>query len=159
MYPSEDQVLIGGADGVPKLYRLFREKARKIGDDFNKIKDFPEMPGRIYDVAITSDAKRAVACSSLDGDGYIHVFNVEDGKKLIELEGPLQAVYSISISPDNQRIASVGFDGEIFLHELETGKKLNQFSAVPISPQTASHELVPAWLTPLASRRNEEHVF
>lgn len=137
-HPSEDQVLIGGADGIPKLYRLFREKARKIGDDFNKIRDFPEMPGRIYDVALTSDAKRAVACSSLDGDGFVHVFNVEDGKKLIELEGPLQAIYSISISPDNQRIASVGFDGEIFLHDLETGKKLNLFSAVPISPQTVS---------------------
>jgi len=137
-FPGEDQVLIGGADGVPKIYRLFREKARKIGDDFNKIKDFPEMPGRIYDVAFTSDAALAVACSSLDGAGYVHVFNVADGKKLRELEGPLRAVYSISISPDNQRIASVGFDGEVLLHDLKTGKRLKQFPAVPITPQTAS---------------------
>lgn len=137
-FPGEDQVLIGGADGTPKIYRLFREKARKIGDDFNKIKDFPEMPGRIYDVAFTSDAKKAVACSSLDGDGFVHVFDVESGKKLLELEGPLHAIYSISVSPDNKRIASVGFDGKIFLHDLESGKQLKQFAAVPISPQTAS---------------------
>ncbi|PQO31707.1 c-type cytochrome domain-containing protein [Blastopirellula marina] len=137
-FPGEDQVLIGGADGTPKLYRLFREKARKIGDDFNKIKDFPEMPGRIYDVAFTSDAKQAVACSSLDGQGFVHVFDVESGKKLLELEGPLQAIYSVSLSPDNKRIASVGFDGQVFLHDLETGKKLNQFAAVPLMPHTAS---------------------
>ena len=139
-HPSEDQVLIGGADGVPKVYRLFREKARKIGDDFNKIKDFPELPGRIYDVAFTSDAAKAVACSSLDGAGHVHVFNVADGKKVLELEGPLHAVYSISISPDNKRIASVGFDGEVLLHDLETGKQLSQFSAVPITTQTASNQ-------------------
>lgn len=143
-HPNEDQVLIGGADGVPKIYRLFREKARKIGDDFNKIKDFPEMPGRIYDVAFTSDAAKAVACSSFDGTGHIHVFTVADGKKVLELEGPmgspLHAVYSISISPDNKRIASVGFDGEVLLHDLETGKQLKQFPAVPITPQTASNQ-------------------
>lgn len=137
-HPGEDQVLIGGADGVPKIYRLFREKARKIGDDFNKIKDFPEMPGRIYDVAFTSDATKAVACSSLDGAGHVHVFTVADGKKALELEGPLHAVYSISIAPDNKRIALVGFDGEVLLYDLETGKPLQQFPAVPITPQTAS---------------------
>ncbi|MHC2069184.1 WD40 domain-containing protein [Bremerella sp. T1] len=136
--PGEDQVLIGGADGVPKIYRLFREKARKIGDDFNKIKDFPAMPGRIYDVAFTSDGAKAIACSSLDGAGHIHVFNVTDGKLLRSLYGPLHAIYSISISPDNQQIASVGFDGEVILHELETGKQLRQFPAVPISPQPIS---------------------
>ncbi len=139
-YPGEDQVLIGGADGIPKIYRLFREKARKIGDDFNKIKDFPEMPGRIYDVAFTSDAAQAVACSSLDGAGYVHVFNVADGKKALELEGPLHAVYSICISPDNKQIASVGFDGEVLLHDLQTGKQLQHFPAVPITRQTASNQ-------------------
>ncbi|MBA2114727.1 WD40 domain-containing protein [Bremerella alba] len=138
-HPGEDQVLIGGADGVPKIYRLFREKARKIGDDFNKIKDFPEMPGRIYDVAFTSDATKAVACSSLDGTGHVHVFTVADGKKVLELEGLLHAVYSISISPDNKRIASVGFDGEVLMHDLETGKKLKQFPAVPITPLAATN--------------------
>ncbi|MBI1248550.1 hypothetical protein GC197_12010 [bacterium] len=136
--PGEDQVLIGGADGVPKIYRLFREKARKIGDDFNKIKDFPPMPGRIYDVAFTSDGKKAIAGSSLDGEGFIQVFDVESGKKLLDLEGPLRAIYNISLSPDNKRLASVGFDGEVILHDLETGKKTGSFGAVPIASQTAS---------------------
>ncbi|GAA4432119.1 c-type cytochrome domain-containing protein [Bremerella cremea] len=138
LQPGQDQVLIGGADGVPKIYRLFREKARKIGDDFNKIKDFPEMPGRIYDVAFTSDGSKAVVCSSLDGAGFIQVLDVGEGKKLVDLEGPLQAIYSVSISPDNKRVASVGFSGDVLLHDLETGKKLQTFPAVPISPQTAA---------------------
>ena len=143
-HPSEDQVLIGGADGVPKIYRLFREQARKIGDDFNKLQEFPGMPGRVYDVAFTSDAAKAVACSSLDGTGHVHVYSVADGKRLLELEGPLRAVYSLSIAPDNKQVASVGFDGEVILHDLETGKLVKRFPAVPITappdaPRTVSN--------------------
>jgi len=137
-HPTEDQVLIGGSDGIPKIYRMFREKARKIGDDFNKIKAFPEMPGRIYDVAFTSDGKRAVACSSLNGQGYVRVFDVAEGKQLLDLEGPLEAIYAIDISPDNKQIASVGFSGKVIQHDATTGKKLREFVAVPLTSNTAS---------------------
>ena len=33
--PGKDDIVFGGADGQPKMYRMFRNKARKIGDDFN----------------------------------------------------------------------------------------------------------------------------
>ena len=38
-HPGKDELLIGGADGTPKIYRMFRQKARKIGDDFNRIRN------------------------------------------------------------------------------------------------------------------------
>ena len=32
-HPTRDEVLVGGADGVPQIYRAFRQTARKVGDN------------------------------------------------------------------------------------------------------------------------------
>ncbi len=46
--PGRDELLIGGADGVPKIYQMLRTKARVIGDDFNLIKAFDPGPRAGY---------------------------------------------------------------------------------------------------------------
>ncbi len=76
-HPVRDEVVIGGADGIPKVYRMERLTKRVIGDDANLIRQFPEMPGRIQSVAVSKDGKRIVAGSSLDGAGYVHVYSYE----------------------------------------------------------------------------------
>ena len=40
-HPKRDEIVIGGSDGMPKLYRVFRQTARVIGDDSNLIREFP----------------------------------------------------------------------------------------------------------------------
>ncbi len=72
--PKRDEILIGGADGVPKLYRIFRETARKIGDDANLIAAFSAMPGRIFSVAESADGRRFAAGSSLDRRGQVDIY-------------------------------------------------------------------------------------
>ena len=69
--------MIGGSDGEPKLYRVFRQTVRVIGDDSNLIREFPALPGRVYSVAISSDGKRIAAGSSLDGTGEVSVYGYE----------------------------------------------------------------------------------
>ena len=32
-HPTKDETLVGGADGIPKMFRMFRESKRVIGDD------------------------------------------------------------------------------------------------------------------------------
>lgn len=131
-HPEKNEVLLGGADGVPKLYQIFRTKDRKIGDDFNLIRAFPSMPGRVYDVAFNADASHAVACSSLNGVGHIHFLDVEKGTLLKELEGPLPATYTVRFDPSGKMIFSGGFDGSIRVHDATTGELLRQFSATPV---------------------------
>ncbi len=126
-HPTEDQLLIGGADGVPKIYRMFREKARKIGDDFNLIRKFPGLPGRIYDVVFSRDATRVVAGSSFNGDGFVNVYNVADGKLVAELEEIGSAIFAVAVSPDGQTVASGGFSGDVFLHDASSGDLKRQF--------------------------------
>ncbi len=74
LLPKHDQVLVGGSDGEPKLYRLFRQSARQIGDDANLVRAFPGLKGRIFDVAISDDGRRLAAGSSSEGTGEIVVF-------------------------------------------------------------------------------------
>ncbi len=64
-HPSRNEILVGGADGVAKVYRVFRETERKIGDDANLIRNLPKIPGRIFSVAISRDASRLAAAATL----------------------------------------------------------------------------------------------
>lgn len=137
-HPTEDQLLIGGADGIPKIYKMFREKDRKIGDDFNLIRAFPALPGRVFDVAFSPDAALVAACSSNDQQGAIRLFATADGKQLRELLGQQGPVYSIAFSPDGKQLASVGFDGVVRINNVADGALVHEFSAVPLTGQTVS---------------------
>lgn len=77
MHPTRDEIVVGGSDGIPKLYRIFRNTDRKIGDDANLLFEFPPLEGRIFAVDISKDAKRIAAGSSLNGKGAIHIYEVD----------------------------------------------------------------------------------
>lgn len=76
-HPERDEILVGGADGVPKIYRVFRITARKIGDDSNLIKRLQPMTGRVFGVAVSNDGNRIAAVSALDGRGELSVYSYE----------------------------------------------------------------------------------
>jgi WD40 repeat protein len=77
-HPTRDEVVMGGADGSPKVYRMHRIVARQIGDDSNKVKgELAAMQGRIWSVAVSPDAKRFAAGSGLDGKGEVDVYAYE----------------------------------------------------------------------------------
>ena len=90
-HPNRDEILFGGADGVPKIYQMHRTTARKIGDDANQLWELPALPGRIFGVDMSNDASRIVAGSSLDGKGAIHIYGIDpeykapdDVKKILQ---------------------------------------------------------------------------
>lgn len=74
-HPTKDEVLVGGSDGQPQVFRLKRQTARKIGDNANLVRKFPRMPGRIWDVSFDPAGKRAAAVSSLNGDGMVTIYS------------------------------------------------------------------------------------
>src|SRR5262249_9388992 len=77
-----DELLIGGSDGTPRLYKMHREKKRIIGDDANKVREYEPMPGRIWAVAFSPDGERFAACSSLDGKGEVRVYQTSTGQRI-----------------------------------------------------------------------------
>lgn len=132
-HPTEDRLLCGGADGTPKVYKMFREQARQIGDDFNLIKAYGEMKGRVNDVKFTSDGAKVVAVSSHDDGGQLRVYKADDGQVLVNLDLPESGLFSVDVSHDNSHVAIGGFDGRVRIVSLADGKVVATFDPVPLT--------------------------
>ena len=70
-HPLREEILVGGSDGLPKLYQLFRTANRQIGDDNNGIFTLEPMLGRITSTAFSADGSVLAAASALDGKGEV----------------------------------------------------------------------------------------
>lgn len=132
-HPEFDQLLSGGADGTPKLYRMLREQARKIGDDFNLIRAYPAMRGRIFDITFNSDGSAIAAGSSIDGHGQVRIYKTEDATILQDIDIPESGIFALDFSSDNQTLVVGGFDGKVRVLSVADGKLLKTFSALDIA--------------------------
>ncbi len=102
-----DELVVGGSDGVPRVYKMHREVKRVIGDDANKIREFAAMPGRINSIRCSADSTRFAAGSSLDGKGEVRVYR-------LVLEPDPQLVAALCSVPPlaGPRLAPVFFLGD-----------------------------------------------
>lgn len=128
-----EELLIGGSDGVPRLYKMHRVTKRVIGDDANKVREYESMQGRIYATCFDKNGAIFAAGSSLDGKGFIKIYQAEDGKVISRIESGLNPVYTIAFSPDGSKIATAGFDGTIKIFKIPSGEKEKDFIPVPIT--------------------------
>jgi WD40 repeat protein len=137
-HPQKDELLIGGADGTPKIYKMYREMDRKIGDDYNLIRSFEPLSGRVFSVEFNADGSRFVAGSSSERTGEVRVYQSSDGKLLAKCEGQRGPVYVVAFRRDGREVASAGFDGLIRLNHPETGKLIKEFKAAPLTTEIAA---------------------
>ncbi|HAV61855.1 MAG TPA: hypothetical protein DCY13_05780, partial [Verrucomicrobiales bacterium] len=73
-HPTRDEVLVGGSDGAPQVFQVFRQAARKIGDNATLLRKFPPLPGRIFSVDYRPDGDALAAGAALDGKGVVHLY-------------------------------------------------------------------------------------
>ena len=127
-----DEILVAGADGIPRLYKMHREVKRVIGDDSNRLREYEKLPGRIYALSFDWWGRIFAAGSSLDGSGEVRIFQTDNGKRLSILEQIKTPIYTLSFHPQNSVVASGGFDGLVRLHDPMTGKLIKQFAPAPL---------------------------
>jgi WD40 repeat protein/mono/diheme cytochrome c family protein len=128
---SYDELIFGGSDGTPRLYKMHRETKRVIGDDANKIRQYEAMHGRISTLRFDPSGDYFAAASGLDGKGELTIYKVGEDKKAVTCEGITGPVYAVCWNKDGKRIASGGFDGTVQIHDAQTGKLVQSFVAKP----------------------------
>jgi WD40 repeat protein len=126
-----DELLIAGSDGVPRVYKMHREKKRVIGDDANKVREYGALPGRIYAARFNADGSRFVVGSSLNGTGEVRIYQTSDAKQIARLE--TTPTFTVAYRPDGKVVAAAGFDGTVRLID-ESGKVIKEFVPVPMAP-------------------------
>jgi WD40 repeat protein/mono/diheme cytochrome c family protein len=72
-HPKFEEMVAGGSDGLPKVYRIFREVKREIGDDAQFIADLFPITGRVFSVRFSADGKRIAYGGGLDRAGEVVV--------------------------------------------------------------------------------------
>ncbi len=161
-HPKKEQVLVGGADGQPRLYKIFRTRKRVIGDDFNQIRAYEKLPGRIFDMEFSADGKYFIAGSSdaTSGAAQIYETGVFDETKINnagglgetrnqttarskkpalkhKLQGITGPVFSVAFRPDGKQVVVAGFDGTLRFFDTATGKPTKQLVPVTVTPAVA----------------------
>ncbi|MDA1191404.1 MAG: hypothetical protein O3A46_06935 [Candidatus Poribacteria bacterium] len=132
-HPKTDQVLSAGIDRVPRLYRIFRETTRDIGNtDFNLVREFEPQSGSVNAVCFNADGSR-VAIGAANGE--TRIYNVSDGSLVASMQGDDVCVFALAFHPDGTRLAVGGFDGKTRLFDANTGQLILAFVSVPIGIQ------------------------
>jgi len=168
-HPERDEILVGGADGIPQIYRVFRITKRVIGDNSNLVRRFPAMPGRIWSVDYQSDGKRIAAASSLDGRGAVHIFNADIdttlpndvkgifGKTTPQRSAAENARVEEYLTDGTERLQSLEFDTPIFAlrfsrdgSTLAAGGQDGVVRIIAVESGTILHSFVPVEIVPPA---------
>lgn len=102
-HPTRNEVLVGGADGTPKIYRVFRQTARVIGDDANLIRQLENMQGRIFSVSISPNGQYLAAASTLDNQSTVRVWSYDVDSTLPNEIKTIQAKRVASLKPDEKK--------------------------------------------------------
>jgi mono/diheme cytochrome c family protein len=72
-HPTLEHVVVAGADGTPRAYRIHRHTKRVIGDDANLIFPLHTVTGRVFSLRFSPDGRRVAAAGGLDGRGELVV--------------------------------------------------------------------------------------
>jgi WD40 repeat protein len=130
-HPKEDQVACGGDDGIPRLYQIFRTKARVMMDeDLNLIRAFEKQLGPVSCLAFSPDGALLAVGSTLGGE--VRLYEVASGQRKATLKGHTGGVYEIAFHPNGQQIATGGHDGQVRIFQVADGNLVKAFVPAPL---------------------------
>jgi len=136
-HPQRNEVLVGSADGAPKLFQMEVKAAPAGGGNPNQIREYEPLRGRVFDVRFSPDGSRFFAGSSLDGQGQVRCYETDAGKASWSQDVPESPVYAVACSPDGATVAVAGADGQIRLLQAADGALRGKFPAVEIPVDTS----------------------
>ena len=98
-HPKREEIVVGSADGAPKLFKMETTAAPASGGNPNQIREYEALPGRVFDVRFNPDGTRFFAASSLNGRGQIRCYETDSGAVAWKFEVEPAAVYAWPVRP------------------------------------------------------------
>jgi mono/diheme cytochrome c family protein len=131
--PRHDNLLVGGEEGVPRLYMMHRPRALVIGDTSTLIREFEKQDGALVSVAFSPNGEWLAVGGSTD---EVRVYKTETGERVASFAGHLGGIYALTFAPDGSHLAAAGFDGMVRIYDAKAGHLAKAFVPVPLDKET-----------------------
>jgi hypothetical protein len=114
-HPKADEIVIGGEDRVPYIYRMDRPRNMKVGENATLVRRLGDQEGAILALDWSPDGKHV----AVGGAGpSVNIFDAETGLQVASCKGHAAGIYAIAFSPDSAHLATGGFDGQVRIYRI-----------------------------------------
>jgi WD40 repeat protein len=128
-HPSKDEIVIGGIERYPYIYRLDRPRNMKVGEDATLIRKLERQDGTIFALGWSPDGKQIAVGGAAS---EVTLYNAETGERTGACKGHSAGIYALDYSPDGTRLATGGFDGAVRIYNPGDCSLVTSFVPVPI---------------------------
>jgi hypothetical protein len=128
-HPKEDEIVIGGEDRIPYIYRMDRPRNMKVGEDATLVRQLAAQDGAIFALDWSPDGRRV----AIAGAGpSVNIYDADTGLPLASCKGHTAGIYAVAFSPDSLHLATGGFDGQVRLYSTKDCTLEKSFVPVPL---------------------------
>jgi WD40 repeat protein len=128
-HPTADEIVIGGEDRIPYVYKMDRPRNMKVGEDATLVRRLSPQEGAIFALDWSSDGKRVAVAGA---GPNVNIYDAETGLPLASCKGHTAGIYAVAFSPDGMHLATGGFDGRVRLYTTKDCALEHSFVPVPL---------------------------
>jgi len=128
-HPKADEIVIGGEDRIPYIYRMDRPRNMKVGEDATLVRRLAAQDGAIFALDWSPDGTRVAVAGA---GPSVNIYDVETGSPLASCKGHSAGIYAVAFSPDGLHMATGGFDGQVRLYSTKDCTLEKSFVPVPL---------------------------
>jgi WD40 repeat protein len=132
-HPDADQVVIGGEDRIPYIYRMDRPHNMKVGEDASLIRQLPAQDGAIFALDWSRDGRRVAVGGAA---ASVNIYDADGGSLAASCTGHAAGIYAVAFSPDSAHLATGGFDGRVRIYRSSDCTLEKSFVPVPLAGGT-----------------------
>jgi WD40 repeat protein len=128
-HPSADEIVIGGEDRIPYIYRMDRPRNMKVGENATLVRQLADQEGAIFALDWSPDGRLVAVAGA---GATVNIYEAQTGQPLASCKGHTAGIYAVAFSPDNAHLATGGFDGEVRLYRTQDCALEKSFVPVPL---------------------------
>src|SRR6266851_1514778 len=128
-HPRADEIVIGGEDRVPYIYRMDRPRNMKVGEDATLVRQLAAQDGAIFALDWSPDGKLVAVAGA---GPSVNIYDADTGLPLAFCKGHTAGIYAVAFSPDSAHVATGGFDGQVRLYSTKDCTLEKSFVPVPL---------------------------